>query len=95
MNYPEEITVPMDLIQRIAMYNTIVSGLLEGWSEDDKSFLDQRIKDLLSAEALEDFGHGLPDDITLSSLYNDVDIVMQMLVDHVDEVIPNSRVTFQ
>ena len=88
MNYPEEITVPMDLIQRITIYNAIVSGLLEGWSKDDKSFLDQRIKDLLSAKALKDFGHNLSDDITLSSVYHDVDIITQMLVDHIKEVTP-------
>ena len=90
MQYPEEVIVPMDLIQRITIYHAIMASVLEGLSKEDKSFLDQRIKDLMSAEALKAFGHGLSDDITLSNLHNDIKVITRMLQEFINKATPDS-----
>lgn len=79
MKYPEEDIVPMDLIQHITIYHTILSSVLEGLSKEDKSLLDQRIKDLMSA-----------DDITLSNLQNDINVITQLLVECIKKGTPDS-----
>lgn len=79
MKYPEEDIVPMDLIQHITIYHAILSSVLEGLSKEDKSLLDQRIKDLMSA-----------DNITLSNLQNDINDITQLLVECIKKGTPDS-----
>lgn len=91
MKFPEKTTLPTELIQRITVYNSIMAGVLRGLGDQDKAFLDKRVKTLMDASALTTFGHMLPDTTTIASLHNDLNVVTAMLIEHMKDYIDDPQ----
>lgn len=80
MHYPKKITLPIELLQRIIVYNAFVVGVLKDLNKQDATPLDKPLEEVIETQMLSDLGIHPTDPLTLAHLLEDIQTLSQVLI---------------